>query len=166
MQQILIIAAIIGLLLFLRWIRKQPKNKQIQGLLILAAVFLIGLALAGRLHWLFAIGAAIAASFQKVIGLLRYLPMFQKLFSSLQTSNPDADSENGENNKPSNHNPETKMTSEEARKVLGLEEHASKEEIIEAHRKLIQKIHPDRGGNDYLAAKINQAKDYLLNKFA
>ena len=50
----------------------------------------------------------------------------------------------------------------EALAVLGLEEGATEEDIIAAHRKLIQKVHPDRGGNDYLAAQINRAKDELV----
>ncbi|MGH1536573.1 MAG: DnaJ domain-containing protein [Gammaproteobacteria bacterium] len=158
MNQILIIAGIIGLLLFLRWIRKQPRNKQIQGFLILAAIVLIGLALAGRLNWLFAVGAAAAASFQKLIGLLRYAPLFKSIFSNQTNHNPET------GDKEHSVNTSTKMSKEEAYKILGLNENATKEEIIEAHRKLIQKIHPDRGGNDYLASQINQAKDYLLNK--
>ena len=54
------------------------------------------------------------------------------------------------------------LSRSEALAVLGLEDAASDEDIVQAHRKLMQKLHPDRGGNDYLAAKVNQAKDFLL----
>lgn len=54
------------------------------------------------------------------------------------------------------------MSVDEARALLNVNESASAQEIIAAHRKLIQKFHPDRGGNDYLAAQINLAKDKLL----
>jgi flagellar basal body P-ring protein FlgI len=54
------------------------------------------------------------------------------------------------------------MTKEEAYDLLGLTPDTNREAIIQAHRKLMQKVHPDRGGNDYLAAKINQAKDLLF----
>jgi hypothetical protein len=56
-----------------------------------------------------------------------------------------------------------RMTREEALEVLGLASTASDPEIREAHHRLILKLHPDHGGSDYLAAKINQARDVLLN---
>ena len=54
------------------------------------------------------------------------------------------------------------MTKEEARDVLGLDTNPSPSEIREAHKRLMLKMHPDKDGSSYLAAKINQAKDILL----
>ncbi len=54
------------------------------------------------------------------------------------------------------------MSYDEARQILGLEETFSDEDVKLAYKKLIQKLHPDKGGNAYLAARINLAKDKLL----
>jgi DnaJ homolog subfamily C member 19 len=56
----------------------------------------------------------------------------------------------------------TKMSHAEALKLLDLQPEATPDEIRAAHRKLIARVHPDAGGNDALAGKINAARDLLL----
>lgn len=56
------------------------------------------------------------------------------------------------------------MTRDQAQEILGVNEKANQKDIKAAHRRIIQKIHPDQGGSDYLAAQVNRAKDILLKK--
>ncbi len=56
------------------------------------------------------------------------------------------------------------MSQTEALEILGLSTGATEWDINDAHRRLVQMIHPDRGGSHYLTVKINQAKDILLGQ--
>ena len=56
------------------------------------------------------------------------------------------------------------MDASEAARVLGVPDNADAAAIRAAHKKLIAQIHPDKGGTDYLAAKINEARDVMLGE--
>ena len=124
--------------------------------LLLLSVGIIYLTATGRLNWIFALlGIFVAFSLRILPLLLRYTPQLHSLWAAF-SKNKYQSSTSGNQRRSAG-----KMTKEEAYEILGLNSSASDQEIVLAHRKLIQKLHPDRGGSD-LAAKINQAKKVLL----
>lgn len=60
--------------------------------------------------------------------------------------------------------PRSEMGVEEAALVLGVAVDATDDDVKAAHKKLIAQLHPDKGGSDYLAAKINDARRVMLEK--
>ena len=113
----------------------------------------------GRLNWFFALlGVAVAFMLRLMPAVLHYGPQLHRLWQEFSGAKQNS------SQRQSDVSAKGKMSVEEAYEVLGLKPGASEQDIIAAHRKLMQKIHPDRGGSDYLAAKINLAKKILLKK--
>ncbi len=244
---VLLLAGIGALAGVARWWRTSPPVTAVQvrrALVVLAVLLLVFLAATGRLHWLLALIGALVAAAVRLLPLLHYAPLLQRLWrqvrpqsarrqSETSVGSPGAErstvessfvrlwldhttgeidgevlagtfkghrlselqrdelirfyrdcrgadpdsaallqsyldrvygetwqsasgSETGTRPGP------TPMTADEARQILGLGPGASRTEVMAAHRRLIQKLHPDRGGSDYLAAKINEARAVLL----
>jgi len=162
MTRIIIILAVIaiGLLLWHK-ISRAPADKRKNLIFWSTAGVIIGtlvvLAATGRMHWLYALGGMIVAFMPRVISALRYLPLINRFRQHYtgQKSQQSGQQSSGRANPG-------QMTATQAREILGVKANASKEEIIRAHKHMMQKVHPDRGGSDFLAAQINQAKDKLL----
>jgi len=123
--------------------------------LYVLALALIGLALSGRLHWLGAVIAALLPFLQRLLQLaLKAWPLLR----FWKRKHPSSSKQHQESAQA----PTGQISREQACAILGLSSNPSAKQITDAHRKLMQKLHPDRGGSDYLAAQINQAKDTLL----
>ncbi|WP_193164460.1 DnaJ domain-containing protein [Microbulbifer hainanensis] len=160
MARIILLLAV-GIIAWLAWQKFQSSNARekrkllLQYLLIGLALVAVLAAMTGRLHW---VGAAVAVLLP-VLGrilqwLTRHLPWLAPLLAKHAQARQEQRSSTTENG--------PHLTRDEACKILDVPADASDEEIIAAHRKLIQRLHPDRGGNDYLASRINAAKELLL----
>ncbi|MBD3648087.1 MAG: DnaJ domain-containing protein [Pseudomonadales bacterium] len=87
----------------------------------------------------------------------------QVLQAYLDRVHPDwTEKEEAEERQQDNSGESANISKQQAWEILGLEPGADEKEIIDAHRRLMQRMHPDRGGSSYLAARINEAKRVLL----
>ena len=122
------------------------KENKLKLTLIILSIIVLFLVVTGRAHWLYASIVALIPLARKIMFIFRFIPLFKKFYSS----------------KSNNTSKVKKMSKIEAANILNVSLNASKEEIIKAHKKAIQKAHPDKGGNIELAKKINEAKDVLI----
>jgi hypothetical protein len=160
------IGLLIGFFLFLKYFNSQPpqKRKRVFAWFVFFLLFgfVIFLTLTGRLNFIAAIVTGLLPFVGKAAPLLRYIPLLRRLVKSRKSQKDNTNEFSGKQNTVS----AKKMTRSEAEAVLGLQTPYSKEDVVAAHRALIQKVHPDRGGNDYLAAQLNTAKDFLFDELA
>jgi len=134
-------------MLFKESYKKQPpeaRNKWlITRILWLFAIILIIAAMTGRFHPVGALSSPLIPILWQAYN--RFLPA--KARSAAKEQAP----------------PTSAMSRAQAMQILGLEEGYTEQEVRAAHKKLMAKNHPDKGGSEFLAAQINQAKDVLLS---
>lgn len=161
-------ALLIGLLLLvvvvqiLRWFAhvdvKTARKAVNWGGLGLIILVIVGLLVTGRMGAAIAGLAALFAWGGRILGLMHMGKQFTDMFSK-RGQNEQGQAQSGQRTPAT-----SAMTEEEAYRVLGLEAGASEDDVKAAYRRLMGQAHPDHGGSDYLAAKINQAKDVLLKR--
>ncbi|XP_017955848.1 mitochondrial import inner membrane translocase subunit TIM14 isoform X2 [Drosophila navojoa] len=95
--------------------------------------------------------------------LLRRMPQMTSKFNEALKNLPKFDAESMANAKYYKGGFDPKMNKREAALILGVSPSASKLKVKDAHKRIMLLNHPDRGGSPYLAAKINEAKDFLDN---
>ncbi len=228
MIQFVIAAGLLGLVVYMLLPEHRRRQWGRKALLWGAAGFLLLMLVTGRLHWLFAIIAALFPMAQRLLPLIRAWPWVRRLLgrggsgtggtaagdsdlrgrllsltlgdgqdmdgvvhagrwkgrrlsalsleelrelnqycekrdpASAALLRAYLDRRHGGEWRTTGHAPGDPMTREEACAILAVPADADAATITAAHRRLMQRLHPDRGGSDYLASRINAAKKRLL----
>ncbi len=123
-------------------------KKVLKVFIILALIFgLVFLVVTGRLSAIYAILGGLTIWLIRLLQLGILYKNFKEVFKFKKKVSKDSD-----------------MDIKEAYEILGLKPGATKEEINKAYKDLMSKLHPDHGGNEYFAMRLNLAKDILLKK--
>ena len=105
-------------------------------------------------QWLLKGGALVLLFLTLRIGGWSAFYRLQALLAALLSQSPSS--------RPPPRADSASMTAEEARRILDVSDQATTEEINASYKKLMRQLHPDAGGNSYLASKLNEARDRLL----
>ena len=161
---LIVLAAIVATVAFvvlvrLFWLSAKPSPAT--GVITLVVLLLIAalglLAAAGRLHWLAALGAALLPFLRRSLGLLRFVPFLGRMYAQYRAQRAGQEQARGPGPAAG------AMTREQALAVLGLEADPTRQQVVDAHRRLMARVHPDKGGSTHLAQQLNEAKRVLLH---
>jgi DnaJ family protein C protein 19 len=144
----------------LRWFgRADPKDvrKAINwGVLSLILLVIVGLMVTGRMGAAMAGLVVLAGWIGRILSVVQMGRQFRDMFGGRS-----ANAGEGAGPPP---NSGGAMSVAEAARILGVAPNAGEDDVKAAYRRLMSQLHPDHGGSDYLAAKVNQAKDVMLKK--
>ena len=155
----LALVAVAGIMWYLAWYhRADPESRRRS--LRTATLYGIGIGLlllvvTGRIPWLFALFSAAVPWINRAMAARR-------LWSGFRQWDQMGGGKGQASGQQQAQRPIESMSREEALEILGLEPGADRQQIVEAHRKLMSRVHPDKGGSDYLARSINHARKVLL----
>lgn len=136
----------------------QRKPLLLKWTLWIAIAAVIFMAATGRLHWIGGL-IAICVPFVRQLGIWLAQRYFSQRLQSSDSTEKSAETPTSEDKLDPNI-----LSRQDAMKLLNLEEGFNQQDLIQAHRRMMQKNHPDQGGSDYLAALINRAKEVLLEE--
>ncbi len=166
MSRLIILIAVAAIALILWHKISKTKGEERKKMILWSVIgsvlaILAVLAVTGHLNVITAMIAGGVALLPRVMQMAKYLPFINRMY---QQHGQQQGQQNAQQNSQNQQQARAKqsMGTDEALQVLGLEPNYTKEDVIQAHRRMMQKVHPDRGGTDYLAAQINQAKETLL----